>query len=274
MSAYTADPAARLRAHAVLARYGYRRYAVYAKASLVGLGTTVLFGVLRSAIMEGVYTGPRVVGGYHLAQALTYVWLVQGLMAVVRIYGDADLATRVRTGQIVADLVRPVNLQSAYLAADLGRAWYHLLYRGIPPLAVGWVFFGLTGPGDAPAWLAFAVSVVLAAVVSTLFRFLYSLSAFWLLDYRGVALIAVILVNLLSGFVMPTGFFPPWLQTVAAATPFPSIVQVPVDIFTGRAAGARAASALAVQALWALLLWVAGRWLLTVARRRVVVQGG
>ncbi|MFH9657078.1 ABC transporter permease [Streptomyces sp. NPDC017248] len=274
MSAPTDSPAARLRAHAVLARYGYRRYAVYAKASLIGLGTTVLFGVVRTAVMHGVYAGPRRIGGYHVAQAVTYVWLVQGLMTVVRVYGDSELATRVRTGQIVADLVRPVHLQSAYLAADLGRAWYHLLHRGVPPILVGWAFFGLTGPADPLTWLAFLTSVGLAVVVSTLFRFLYSLSSFWLLDYRGVALIAVILVNLLSGFVMPTGFFPGWLRTLAAATPFPSIVQVPVDVFTGHDKGAGTAGALAGQAGWALFLLAAGRWLLAVARRRVVVQGG
>ncbi|MGW8724782.1 ABC transporter permease [Streptomyces sp. NPDC055808] len=263
-----------LRTHAVLARYGYRRYSVYAKATLVGLGTTVLFGVLRSAIMKGIYAEPQQIGGYRVAQAVTYVWLVQGLMAVVRIYGDSEFAARVRSGQIVADLVRPVNLQSAYLAADLGRAWFHLLHRGVPPMIVGWVFFGLTGPADPLTWLAFVVSVALAVMVSTLFRFLYSLSSFWLLDYRGVALIAVILVNLLSGFVMPTGFFPGWLRTVAAATPFPSIIQVPVDVFTGHDAGSGTAGALATQAMWAVLLLAAGRWLLAVARRRVVIQGG
>ncbi|MFE6690207.1 ABC transporter permease [Streptomyces sp. NPDC057743] len=274
MSARTASPAAHVRAHAELARYGYRRYATYAKASLLGLATTVLFGVLRSAIMRGIYADPREIGGYHVAQALTYVWLVQGLMTVVRIYGDAELATRVRSGQIVADLVRPVHLQSAYLAADLGRAWYHLLYRGVPPMLVGWVFYGLTGPPGVLGWLAFLASIWLAVVVSTLFRFLYSLSSFWLLDYRGVALIAVILVNLLSGFVLPTGFFPHWLQAVAAATPFPSIVQVPVDVFTGHMTGLQTVAALARQALWALLLLAAGRWLLAVARRHVVIQGG
>ncbi|MGW7574928.1 ABC transporter permease [Streptomyces sp. NPDC054765] len=274
MSARTDSPVGSLRAHAELARYGYRRYATYAKASLIGLGTTVLFGVLRSAVMQGIYAGPRQVGGYHVAQAITYVWLVQGLMTVVRIYGDTEFATRVRNGQVVADLVRPVPLQTAYLAADLGRAWYHVLHRGVPPVVVGWAFFGLTGPTGPLTWLAFVTSVWLAVVVSTLFRFLYSLSSFWLLDYRGVALIAVILVNLLSGFVMPTGFFPGWLRTVAAATPFPSIVQVPVDVFTGHVTGAAAASALAGQALWAVLLLVAGRWLLAVARRHVVVQGG
>ena len=62
------------------------------------------------------------VAGYDLATAITYVWLGQGLLAVVLLWGDTEFSDRVRSGDIVVDLGRPWDLQTALLATDLGRA--------------------------------------------------------------------------------------------------------------------------------------------------------
>ena len=44
-----------------------------------------------------------------------------------------DLAERIRSGDVAIDLYRPVNLLAWYAAADLGRAAYHALSRGVAP---------------------------------------------------------------------------------------------------------------------------------------------
>jgi len=263
-----------LRVYFELAKRGYRRHSTYTTAAVAGVFTNVVFGVLRVAVMVGVYESTSQIGGYRLAQAVTYVWLVQGLMTVVRMFGGTELATRIRSGDIAIDLLRPVNVQLSYLATDYGRAAYHVLYRGIPPVLVGALFYDLVAPADPLMWLAFTLSVVLAVAVSYLFRFLYNLSAFWLLDFRGVALIAVIVVNMMSGFVIPVSFFPGWLKTIASLTPFPSMVQTPVDLFTGHTAGLAALTALATQALWVGLLFLACRVVFLRGRRMLVFQGG
>lgn len=257
-----------------LAKRGYRRHSSYTTAAVAGLFTNVVFGMLRAAVMGAVFAGTASIGGYGLAQAVTYVWLVQGLMTVMQMYGGAEIAMRVSSGDITVDLIRPVNTQLAYLATDFGRAAYHVLYRGIPPVLVGALLYELVAPGDALMWLAFTVSLVLAVAVSYFFRFLYNLAAFWLLDFRGVSLVAVILTNLLSGFIVPVSFFPHWLSVVATYTPFPSMIQTPVDIFTGHTTGTAALAAIGTQLLWAGLLLVAGQAVFATARRNLVPQGG
>ena len=116
---------------------------------------------------------------------------------------------------------------------------------------------------------------MLAIAVSFAFRFLYNLSAFWLLDYRGAMRIAVALAAFFSGFIIPVRFFPDWLQTLAYATPFPSMLQLPVDVFVGcddrdraRRARSRCRSA-GLLVLSAACLAVFSR-----GTRKLVVQGG
>jgi ABC-2 type transport system permease protein len=262
------------RAYFELAVRGYRRYTAYIGATVAGLFTNVAFGLLRAAVMLAVFAANSHAGGYDAAQALSYVWLVQGLMAVVQMFGNNDLAYRVRSGEISTDLLRPLNVQLAFLSTDLGRAAYQVIYRGLPPVVIGGLLFRLALPSYALQWLAFGLSVLLAAVVSYLFHFLYNLSSFWLVDQRGVSLIAVIVLNLFSGFIVPINFFPSWGAAIANATPFPSIIQVPVDIFTGNIHGPSIASALGTQTAWALILFTCGRMAFAAGRRRLVFQGG
>ncbi len=107
-----------------LTRSGFLRYATYRQAVFAGLVTNTVFGFLRTAIVLTVFTGSARVAGYDPASAVTFVWVGQGLLAVVLIFGEGELAARVRTGQVSADLLRPVDLQAALLVEDLVRTLY------------------------------------------------------------------------------------------------------------------------------------------------------
>lgn len=257
-----------------LARRGYARYAAYPGATIAGLFTNTVFGFMRASILLALFEHRAEIGGYDATATVTYVWLGQALIMTVYIWGWNDLALRIRTGDIATDLIRPVHPLRAGLAFDLGRALYHALFRGVLPLLIGAIAFQLVFPADAVVWLAFVASAGLAVAVSYAFRVLYNLAAFWLLDHRGPSMLAMIAANLFSGFLIPIAFFPDWLATIARATPFPAMVQVPIDIFVGATAGPQIAFALASQLAWALALFAVAHYVFALGTRRLVVQGG
>ena len=259
-----------------LARRGYRRYAAYPGATAAGLFTNVFFGFLQAYILLAVFDLRDDVGGYDARDTVTYVWLTQGLLSVVASFGPTwwDLALRVRSGDVAVDLSRPVALQPLLLAQDLGRAAYQVLFRALPPFLVGAALFDVVAPSSPLRWAAFAASVVIAVVVSFAVRFLVNLTSFWLLEYRGVVTLAMVVSHLFSGLIVPLAFFPEPLGTIARALPFASMLQVPVDVFLGEAVGRELLGALALQTAWALVLLAAGRALLGAGTRKLVVQGG
>lgn len=258
-----------------LAVAGFRRWSAYRAATVAGAVTNSVFGLLRAAItVAAVGAAGGTIAGYSALDVATYSWLAQAMIAPITLGAWKELADRVRTGDISVDLGRPVDLQLSWLAADLGRATFVLLPRALPPLAVGAVTTGLGLPTAGWSYLLGAVSVVLAVVISFGIRFVVNLSAFWLLDVRGVLTLQMVVSNVLCGFIIPVAWFPPWLGAIAAATPFPSMLQSPVDVLSGRVLGLDAAEVVAVQALWALAVLGAGRLVLSRATRRLVVQGG
>jgi ABC-2 type transport system permease protein len=257
-----------------LARRGYRRYAAYPGATWAGVFTNTFFGFLLAYILLAVFRERETVGSYDARDAVTYVWIGQGMLMTVYIWGWYEVALRVQSGDIATDLQRPLDLQAYWLAQDLGRAAYHALYRGVPPFLIGALAFDVLLPSNPLVWLAFPLSVALAVVVSFAFRFLFNLAAFWLLDYRGVGVLAMVASTFFSGQIVPIAFFPDWLGVVAWSLPFAAMVQAPIEVFLGHAEGLELAGLLGLQAFWAAALLLVGRAVLASGLRKLVVQGG
>jgi ABC-2 type transport system permease protein len=263
-----------VRLHWEIARRGYRRYSAYPGATWAGVFTNTFFGFLQAYILLAVFRQRETVGDYDASDAVTYVWLAQALLMTVYIWGWFEVAIRVQSGDIATDLQRPLDLQLYWLAQDAGRAAYHFLYRGVPPFVIGALAFDLALPGNPLVWAAFLVSLALAVTASFAFRFLFNLSAFWLLDYRGVGVLAMVASTFFSGMIIPIAFFPDWLATLAWALPFAAMVQAPIEVFLGHVEGLQLAGLLALQAFWAAVLLLAGRAVYAAGTRKLVVQGG
>jgi ABC-2 type transport system permease protein len=257
-----------------LARRGWGRYAAYPGATWAGVFTNTFFGFLIAYILLAVFEERDAIGDYDARDAVTYVWIGQGLLMTIYIWGWYDVALRVQSGDVATDLHRPVDFQAYWFATDVGRAAYHAVFRGVPPFVVGALVFDVRLPGEAVVWLAFVVSLALAVAVSFAFRFLFNLAAFWLLDYRGIGLLAMVASTFFSGQIVPIAFFPGWLETLAWALPFAAMVQAPIEVFLEHAEGLELVGLLARQAAWAAALLLVGRLTLAAGTKKLVVQGG
>lgn len=213
---------------------GFRRWSTYRWAALAGLFTNVVFGFMRCAVLLTMFESSASVAGYDPASAVTFVWVGQGLLAVVHLWPDTRQAMRVRSGDIAIDLIRPWDFQLALLAENAGRAGFAVLTRFGPPMLAGWLSYRMYVPVSPRVWLGFAVGLVLAVVVSFGLRFLLDLTAFWLLDYRGVFGLYTVVSSLLAGLIVPIGLFPDWARVAIWCTPFPAMVQAPADLLIGR----------------------------------------
>ncbi|MFD0269274.1 ABC transporter permease [Streptomyces sp. NPDC127106] len=268
----------RARLYLAVAAGGLRRYATYGTATAAGVFTNTVFGFILAYTYVALWEERPGLGGYDQAQALTFVWVSQAMLAAAALIGGGfqeELQERIRTGDIAVDLYRPADLQLWWLAADLGRAAFQLVARGAVPLVAGALAFELALPADPLRWLLFLGSVLLALVVSFALRYLLGLAAFWLMDGAGVNLMATVASIFFSGMLLPLTVFPGGFGELVRVLPWSAMLQVPMDVLLGRHAGAaEVARALAFQAGWAFVLLALGRMVQSAATRKVVVQGG
>ncbi|MER7909035.1 MULTISPECIES: ABC-2 family transporter protein [unclassified Streptomyces] len=266
-----------MRLYATVAAGGFRRYATYRVATVAGVFTNSVFGLVLSYTYIALWDERPHLGGYSMDDALAYVWIGQALLTVCGLMGggfEEELMERIRTGDIAVDLYRPADLQAWWFSANAGRAGFQLLGRGVAPMALGALVFGFTLPSGPGGWAAFLLAVVLGSVVGFALWYLVAMSAFWLLDGQGVMQMAWLGGLFFSGMLLPLNVFPGALGEVARILPWASLLQVPADVYLGRYAGWELAGAYAFQGCWALALLGAGRVAQAMATRKVVVQGG
>jgi ABC-2 type transport system permease protein len=262
-------------AYLAFARAGFWRYATYRQAMIAAIVTNSIFGFLRSAVLLAVAGTAGVVAGYDEARLGTFVWAGQGLIGVVLLWAPTELADRIRTGDVVADLLRPVDPVWRELAADLGRAGLAVFTRFVGPVVVGALAFDLHAPERLATYPLFACSVVLATVVCFGCRYLVNVAAYWLLDARGPLMAWTITSGVLGGLYFPVWFLPDAAAlALVVATPFPSIIQLPLDVLVERGAPAEQAARLAVQAGWAVAMLGLCQLVQRRGERRLVIQGG
>ena len=263
------------RTYWLLATAEFRRFSTYRMAIFAGIVTQSVFGFIRiSVLFAAISAAGGTLVGYDERSAATYVWLGQALLAPVALFGWIEIAERVSSGEIAVDFARPVDLQLAWWARDLGRACFQLLSRGLPPLLIGVVTVGLALPQSWTAYPLGLISLVLAVSISFTVRFLVNLIAFWTLDVRGFVGLYIVLVGPLCGLFVPVHLFPEWLRMIAYATPFPSMLQSPIDVLSGYVLDLAALAVVATQLGWLVALVGLARLVQWRAAHRLVVQGG
>ena len=249
---------------------GFRHQTSYRFALVSGLLTNTFCGLVRTAVFLAVYRGRDEVAGLDLADAVTYVWILQSIFAVLWAPWINELPTRIRSGEWTAELVRPGSVLGRHLVYDAGRTASLLAFRAPVPLVFAAVVFDLRLPTDPAGVAMLLASLLLAATAACCVRFLIGSIGFWTPDFRGMFSLLFGPLYLLSGFVIPVEFFPEPMRTFATVGPLSALLRSPVAV----AAGRDVASALALQVLWIALLVLACQFVLERATRRMVVFGG
>ncbi|GIV79239.1 ABC-2 family transporter protein [Litorilinea aerophila] len=251
-----------------------RRQLTYRAATLAGLMTNLFFGLLRAVVLMALYGAREEVAGMTVQDAITYTGLTQAAIAYLSIFGWYDLMDSVYTGQVGADLLKPLGYFRFWLALDLGRALVALVTRGLSILLLYALVVDLTVPQGMVQWMGLAAALFLSWLVSFGWRFLVNLASFWTPNARGIGRFAFGSAWVLSGFFMPLRFFPQWFIDLSHLTPFPSMVNTVIEVYLGLLQGPALLQALAVQLAWAAALALLCSLVLRAGLGRLVIQGG
>lgn len=257
-----------------LARKSLQRQFAYRAANLAGFATNLFFGILRASVLTAVVGARGEEAGYSVQDALTFAALTQAFLSFMFMFGWWDLIRVIKSGDVSTILLRPVDMFAWWWWQDVGRALVQGLWRGLPILVIFELLYGLTYPPSLGHWLALPFSILLGLLTSFAWRYLVSLTAFWTRDAMGIGRLAWGVSNVLSGFLIPLAFFPEWLAVLARFTPFPTMVNTPVEVYLGLVSGTGLLAAVLAQAFWAAFTIALCYVVQTAGLRKLVIHGG
>jgi ABC-2 type transport system permease protein len=251
----------------------HRQFA-YRTAVLAGLATNFFFGLLRAAVMVALFGARTQVAGMSVQDAITYTGISQACIAFLSLFSWFEIIHSVDSGQVGADLLKPMDYFLFWGAQDLGKALVNLALRGLTIMVLYAIVFDITVPDSLAHWIVLFLSLGLAWMISFAWRFLINLSAFWSPNSVGICRLFYALSWFMSGFFMPLRFMPDWFVRLCSLTPFPSMINTTIEVYLGLLKGPELSQALFTQAAWALGLALLGQLVLRSGVRRLVIQGG
>lgn len=260
-----------LRVYPVLLRAYWQRALIYRAVLLVWIVNAAFPLVMMAIWISLAQDGP--IGGYNSRDFVAYYLAA---ILVRRITGCGivqDFENLVRTGELSAYLLRPMDIIHHFLARTLtSRA------LNMPVIAFPIVLVALLVPGqqfDSRFFniVAFGVSCVIGFAFEFAMQYVIGELSFWISQAHGVNAVFILAKSLLGGYIIPLALFPSEMQAVLHLLPFQSGVALPVEILTGRASPDRILFGLLISALWVFLMGLAGRVLWRLGLRSYTAVG-
>ncbi|GAB5390240.1 MAG: ABC-2 family transporter protein [Alphaproteobacteria bacterium] len=230
--------------------------ATVGRALTYGMIVAVMWSIWRITPLGEAFKSGQ---SYSMEQLVWYVALTE-LIIFSTAHLFREVQDEIRSGALTCQIVRPV----AWPLLTITR-WYGRFLAQLSLLAiVGSVVSLVLTKG---AWVIPLSSLpllvpmlLLAGLLGTMGQFAVGVACLWAGKSEPVYWIWQKSVFVLGGLLIPLGFYPELLQSIAWATPFPAMLHVPAMTALGTDANALWL-ALGNQVLWAVLFSLAS-WLL------------
>ena len=263
------------RAAVPFARIGFLNMLAFRARYYVGVLTYLFNVAVYYFIWRSVFrSGAATVSGLTLPDMVTYVAVGWAIRSFYFNEIDRELGTQVQEGKLAMNLIRPVDVQTMMIADAAGQSAFRAILFTLPISVVLALVFPLKPPASPLAAVLFLVSATASFFLVAAINFLVGLLAIRSKSILGILRAKYLLLELLSGLLIPTTFFPEPLRSILFASPFPHINFTPAALYLGKATGLEAAKLLGLQLGWTTALLALGQWAWRASRDRITIQGG
>lgn len=222
------------------------------------LGPVFVFFFIKFSLWTSVFKGDfeTLIGNYDLKTMLTYHLWTMIVILISRAYNSEKLSEDIRLGKISTYLIYPFSFWEYHASRYLA----HLGLQSLIALFTSLILYlGLGGYISGVTLEHFFYGFLLSLLVSFFWfslHFLIGLGAFWLEETWTLLVVAHILIQFLSGAIIPLDLYPAWAVQLLNFTPFPYVTYVPVKVFMGADIDLIHAGLQLV--FWSLLINIAG----------------
>nr|WP_221468935.1 ABC-2 family transporter protein [Cohnella thailandensis] len=223
---------------------------------------------------RAIYGDAETLGGFTAAQMTTYIAVSWMARAFYFNNLDREISNEIRDGSVAVQMMRPISYLLVKMMQGFGEGIFRMLMLMVPGMIVAVLLFPVSLPTDPMRWVVFFVMLWFSFLINSQLNLLTGLFAFFVENNEGLMRMKRVLIDLLSGVLLPITFFPGWAKTLLEWLPFQAITYLPSSVFTGRLNGEEVWNALYVQIAWFLVLIVPILLMWRSARKRLFVQGG
>lgn len=225
-------------------------------------------------LWDAIYSGQKNLGGFTKEEMLTYVIVSWVARSFYFSNLDRTIALEIQKGNIALELIRPYNYQFIKLSRAMGEAIFRILFFTIPSALFIYLLRPFQLPPGLNSFFLFGLSIIGSFILNAQMSLFTGFFAFFTQSTSGIYRAKRVVMDLLSGLLLPISFYPDWAAKIIKVLPFQSISYQPNLIYLGKIRGNAALEAIGIQALWILAFYIAGSLFWNYAVKKIVIQGG
>jgi ABC-2 type transport system permease protein len=263
-----------LKKYLSLANRSMQNAMAYRTPFILNMCASLFFMLANYFLWKAIFSQHPTLNGYAWNDLKAYLLLSLVSNTIMSYYSESRISSAIINGDVVMDLLKPLDFQKARFAETAGVSVFEGLVSAVLTGFVIWISAGIATPATGLAWILFVVSFLLAQVLKFCIMYLFSLLCFWTTNSMGIQLARGTISNLLSGALVPLTFFPDILEKICLVLPFQGMLHTPALIYLNKMDLSASLLAILVQLLWIVGLWYAGKWMWRSAVKQVTVFGG
>lgn len=248
----------------------------YQAKALSGITTQFFWGLLYVYLYTAFMTG-NTVDGFSISQMCSFVWLGQAFFALRYINLPQKCAKEIENGDVCYKFVRPINLYNQWYFEHLGYKLSATFLRFLPIVIIAFLLpssIGLSLPASLTAFMLFVLTLIIGALMTSAISMIVVYLTFKTLSAKGTQTLVNTLCGVLGGFFIPIPLMPTVIQNVLNYLPFRFIVDLPFRIYIGSIGIHSAIMFSILSFIWLIVLVALGKFLMSKALKKTIIQGG
>ncbi|MEW9700446.1 ABC transporter permease [Paenibacillus sp. SI8] len=262
-----------MRVYLEFAKKSFQNNIVYRMDYFAGVLNALVMIFVNISIWKAIYEEEESLEGVQFKMLVTYI-VLSFLMQVVYSMDEYVIESKVRSGLISTDLLKPINFRLYLLSHHVGTMVFRLVMQMTPAILVSIFLFKLLPPFSVSMFGYYVLSSLLGFLVLYNLNFIVWVSSFWFYWTFSLVTIKDAAVMIFSGALIPLWFLPQPIVDFIKLTPFDSIFYTPIRVYLGMIPQEEIWASLMRQSIWIVVLFVLGQLLWRAAAKKLVVQGG
>lgn len=180
-------------------------------------------------------------------------------------------------GNIAISLIRPMSYRYRLLASSFGNYLASAILMFIPLFIMSVILLNLTLGIEFPGFinlLLFLLSTIFSFIIADSINFLIGEISIFTNALFGLMIIKNITLAFLSGSLLPSSYFPNWLNEILRFLPFQSMIEKPIMIYLGKMNGEEIIMTFLTQIMWVFILSLLCNLSFNKLKKHVVSVGG
>lgn len=182
-----------------------------------------------------IYGTEPTLAGYDRREIVSYFFYIPLVNSLIVYFTYFTMQREIKDGYITNYLTKPIQYLVYVSCGETGyRLWQTITV--LPLMAIAYIFLKdyIVLPQVAGNILVLLTIIPLSVMLNILCATIIGMIGFWTIQAEWITHFWWMITTFANGYIAPIAFYPHWASTFLSYTPFPLLVQVPIEAIMGR----------------------------------------